>query len=173
MNYKNLLVLSIFSILSLILTIYVLGFNYASFTNTQWLAAHDVSTDIVSWKFFKNDIWRFPIGSNPNYGMDIGSGITFSGSIPIMSFIFKSFSSFLPNNFHYFNLWIFICFLLQSYVSYLIIFNQTKNYSYSIIGSLFFILSPVLINKLSFHLSLCAHWLILMGFYLEIKKKRN
>ena len=66
MNYKDLLVLSIFSILSLILTIYILGFNYASFTNTQWLAAHDVSTDIISWKFFKNDIWRFPIGSNPN-----------------------------------------------------------------------------------------------------------
>ncbi len=170
MNYKDLLVLSIFSILSLILTIYILGFNYASFTNTQWLAAHDVSTDIISWKFFKNDIWRFPIGSNPNYGMDIGSGMAFSGSVPIMSFIFKLFSDFLPDNFHYFNLWIYICLFLQSYVAYLIIFDQTKNHTYSIIGSLFFILSPVLINRLSFHLSLCAHWLILMGFYLEIKK---
>jgi len=170
MNYKNLSVLSIFSILSLILTICILGFNYVSFTNTQWLAAHDVSTDIISWKFFKNDIWRFPIGNNPNYGMDIGSGIAFSGSIPIMSFIFKLFSGLLPNNFHYFNLWIYICFFLQSYIAYLIIFDQTRNRTYSIIGSLFFILAPVLINKLSFHLSLCAHWLILMGFYLEIKK---
>ncbi len=170
MKYKNLSVLSIFSILSLILTTYILGFNYVSFTNTQWLAAHDVSTDIISWKFFKNDIWRFPIGNNPNYGMDIGSGIAFSGSIPIMSFIFKLFSGLLPNNFHYFNLWIYICFFLQSYIAYLIIFDQTRNLTYSIIGSLFFILAPVLINKLSFHLSLCAHWLILMGFYLEIKK---
>jgi len=170
MNYKNLSVLSIFSILSLILTICILGFNYVPFTNTQWLAAHDVSTDIISWKFFKNDIWRFPIGNNPNYGMDIGSGIAFSGSIPIMSFIFKLFSGLLPNNFHYFNLWIYICFFLQSYIAYLIIFDQTRNRTYSIIGSLFFILAPILINKLSFHLSLCAHWLILMGFYLEIKK---
>ena len=170
MNYKNLSVLSILSILSLVLTIYILGFNYVSFTNTQWLAAHDVSTDIISWKFFKNDIWRFPIGSNPNYGMDIGSGIAFSGSIPIMSFVFKLFSNYLPNNFHYFNLWIYICFFLQSYIAYLIIFDQTKNRTYSIIGSLFFILAPVLINRLSFHLSLCAQWLILMGFYLETKK---
>jgi len=170
MKYKNIILISIFGIISLLLNIYILGINNFSFLNSSWLAAHDVSTDLISWKFFKNDIWRFPLGSNPNYGMDIGSGIAFSGSVPIMAIIFKLFAGFLPFEFHYFGLWIFICFTLQGYIAYLIIYNQTKNQIFSIIASLFFIFSPVVINRLSFHLSLCAHWLILLGFYLETKK---
>jgi len=105
------------------------------------------------WKFFKNDIWRFPIGKNPNFGMDIGSGIVFTGSIPILAVFFKLFSSVLPDNFHYFSFWIFICFFLQSYVAFLIIYNNSKNLLFSIIGSLFFLLSPTLINRLGLHLS--------------------
>ena len=170
MKYKNILIIVFYCVLSLLLTSFILGINNLSFINTGWLAAHDVTTDLVSWKFFKNDVWRFPLGGNPNYGMDIGSGIAFSGSIPIMAIIFKLFSSILPENFHYFGLWIFICFFLQAYIAFLIIYNLTKSLSFSIIGSLFFILSPTLINRLSFHLSLCAHWLILMGFYIETKK---
>ena len=170
MNYKNFSIVAFYSILSLLLTSYILGIDNLSFVNSKWLSAHDVTSDIVSWKFFKNDVWRFPLGSNPNYGMDIGSGIAFSGSVPILAIIFKLFNSVLPDNFHYFSLWVFICFFLQSYIAFLIIYNKSKNLSFSIVGSLFFLLSPILINRLSFHLALCAHWLILMGYYFEIKK---
>ena len=170
MKNINIVILTFYIILSLLLSSYVLGFDNLSFVSSKWLAAHDVTTDIISWKFFKDDIWRFPLGSNPNYGMDIGSGVAFSGSIPIMAIFFKLFANILPDNFHYFGLWIFICFFLQSYIAFLIIHNQTKNLYFSIVGSLFFLLSPPLINRLSFHLSLCAHWLILLGFYIEIKK---
>ena len=166
----NTLIIVFYSILSLLLTSYILGADNLSFVSSKWLAAHDVTTDIISWKFFKDDIWRFPLGNNPNYGMDIGSGIAFSGSIPIMAIVFKLFANILPDNFHYFGLWIFICFFFQSYIAFLILHNQTKDLYFSIIGSLFFLLAPPLINRLSFHLSLCAHWLILMGFYIETKK---
>ena len=107
-----------------------------------------MTTELVTWKYYKNDIWRFPIGNNPNYGMDLGSGIVFSGSIPLLSIIFKLFGNFLPNNFHYFGLWIFICFFLQSYISFLIVYHHTKNLTFSIIASLFFLLSPILFNRI-------------------------
>ncbi len=173
MKYKKLFVILGFFLISLILVTYILGINNLSFSNTSWLAAHDVSTDIVSWKFYKNDYWRFPLGSNPNYGMDIGSGIAFSGSVPLMAIIFKLFYPILPENFHYFGFWIFICFFLTGYVSYLIIYNKTNNIPFSLLASLFFLLSPILINRLGFHLSLCAHWLILTGFYFEIKNSNK
>ena len=169
MKYIKSFIILGFLIISFGIVAYILGINNLSFSNTNWLAAHDVSTDIVSWKFYRDDFWRFPLGSNPNYGMDIGSGIAFSGSIPLMAIIFKIFNSILPENFHYFSLWIFICFFLSGYISYLIILSKTKDIPFSLIGSLFFILSPILINRLGFHLSLCAHWLILIGFYFEIK----
>ena len=47
-----------------------------------------MTAELASWKYYKNDIWRFPIGNNPNYGMDLGSGIVFSGSIPFFCIIF-------------------------------------------------------------------------------------
>ncbi len=100
MSKKNILILVFYSTLSLILTTYILGVDNLSFINGKWLAAHDVTSDILSWKFFKDDIWRFPLGSNPNYGMDIGSGIAFSGSIPIMAIFFKLFANILPDNLH-------------------------------------------------------------------------
>ena len=169
-NYKNFLIIFFYSISSLIMSFYILGADNFSFVSDDWLAARDATSDLVSWKFFSNDVWRFPLGSNPNYGMDISSGIAFSGSVPIMAIFFKLFINILPDNFHYFSLWIFICFFLQSYIAFLIIYNKTENILFSIIGSLIFLLSPILINRLTFHLSLSAHWIILMGFYLETKK---
>ena len=89
MRYKNSKILIFYVVLAFFCTYYVLGTENLSFTNSSWLAAHDVTSDLVSWKFFKNDIWRFPLGSNPHYGLDIGSGIAFTGSIPILAIIFK------------------------------------------------------------------------------------
>ena len=154
MKYKNTFILFFYLLISLSITILILGIHNLGVTNTSWLAAHDASTDIISWKFFRDDVWRFPLGSNPNYGMNLGSGIAFSGSIPIMALIFKFFKFILPDEFHYFSLWILICFFLNGYISFLIIADKTKNIAFSLIGSLFFILSPILINRLGFHLSL-------------------
>ena len=168
---KNIKILLLYIFLGLITTIYIFGFDYISFTNTDWLRSHDMTAELASWKYYKNDIWRFPIGNSPNYGMDLSSGIVFSGSITFLAVIFKLFGNLLPSNFHYFNLWIFICFFLQSYISFLIINHRTKNLTFSIIASLFFLLSPLLFNKIAFHLSLSAHWLILLGFYIEIKNE--
>ena len=168
---KNIKILLLYIFLGLITTIYIFGFDYISFTNTDWLRSHDMTAELATWKYYKNDIWRFPIGNNPNYGMDLASGIAFSGSVPFLGVIFKLFGNFLPNNFHYFNLWVFICFFLQSYISFLIVYHHTKNLTFSIIASLFFLLSPVLFNKIILHLSLSAHWLILLGFYIEIKNE--
>ena len=170
MKYKNSFIILYFLVVSFFIVAYVIGINNLHFTSTNWLSAHDVSTDIISWKFYRDDYWRFPLGNNPNYGMDIGSGIAFSGSIPLMAMIFKVFGSVLPENFHYFGFWIFLCFSLNGYISYLIIHNKTNNFLFSLIASLFFILSPIMINRLGFHLSLCAHWLILIGLFLETKK---
>ena len=171
MKYKNTTIIVSFAFLALISSFFLLGINNLSFINSDWLGARDATADLISWKFFKNDIWRFPLGSNPNYGLDVSSGIVFSGAIPIMAIIFKVFANQLPDSFHYFGLWIFICFFLQSYIAFIIIYNKTEDVYFSFVGSLFFLLSPILINRMGLHLSLSAHWLILLGFYIESKKK--
>ena len=170
---KNITVFLLYILLSFLTTIYIFGFDYISFTNSSWLSTRDMTADLVSWQYFKNDIWRFPIGNNPNYGIDIATGIAFSGSIPFLCILFKIFGNFLPSNFHFFSLWIFICFFLQSFISFLIIYNNTKNLTFSVVGSLFFLTSPIFIGQIMMHIALAGHWLILLGFYLEIKNIPN
>jgi len=161
-----------FFIISAVLTFLYLGINNFSFTSTNWLINYDNISDFLALKFFLDDSWRFPLGLNPNYG-NITNSIAFSGAVPILSFIAKIFKNILPFNFHFFSIWIILCFFLQLFFSFKIIYFLTKNYNYSFIGSFFFLFSPTLIERIHYHLSLGAHWLILAVLYYEIQNNKK
>jgi hypothetical protein len=168
---KNFCYLSIFFI-SVIFSFLYLDYKSFNFSDISWLKSRDNISDFLALKFFLNDKWRFPLGLNPNYG-DLDNSIVFSGSIPFLAFFFKIFKSFLPFNFHYLSFWIFIIFFFQLFFSYKIIFHFTTNYYFSLLGSIFFLLSPVFLERIGDHLSLGAHWIILACFYYEIKYINN
>ncbi len=161
-----------FFLIALLSTIILFGIDFILITNTEWIhhTSSDLSQSHIGWYFFKNDIWRFPLGSNPNYGYGFGNSIIFSDSIPILALFFKLISPLMPNNFHYFSIWYFICFLLQLYFSYKILFYFTKNNTFSFIGSLFFLISPIFILRMSLHPALAGHWLLLITLYLSLTK---
>ena len=85
----------LFLFISFLCLIGIVGIENISFKSTKWL--HNLETSIAQtgWYFFKNDIWRFPLGSNPNYGISLGNSIIFSDSIPILALLFKSLRSFI------------------------------------------------------------------------------
>ena len=88
-NRINFLFLSI----SFLFLISILGLDNISYQNTEWLHDGDESAiNQLSWFFFKNDIWRFPLGSNPNYGGELGNSIVFTDLIPIFAFLFLSYN---------------------------------------------------------------------------------
>ena len=73
LNSSNLKLFSFYFFVSLILTSLFNGFESLNFNNTNWLySGDDRSAHQLGWHFFKNDIWRFPLGSNPNFGDGIG-----------------------------------------------------------------------------------------------------
>ena len=171
-NKNNFQLLLFSSIIGFLLMVFFLGYENISITDTNWFLRYDTISDFVALKFFLNDKWRFPIGLNPNYG-DITNSIVFSGAVPLLSFVAKLFKDFLPNNFHFFSIWITICFSLHIFFSYKIIFNYTKNFYFSSISAMFFIFTPILIYRLGFHLSLGAQWLILAFIYLELSNNKK
>ena len=129
----------LFLFISSLCLVTVIGIENISFQSTKWLhTGDDTSMQHTAWYFFKNDIWRFPLGSNPNYGAEIGSSIVFTDSIPILGLFFKLFKSFIPGNFQYFSFWYLICFYLQLFFSFKILKKFTSSVPYSIIGSIFF-----------------------------------
>ena len=103
---------------SIVLWIYFLGLDFINPTNTDWLFAGDLATYQIGWNFFRDDIWRFPIGSNPNLGIYYGGSIIFTYSLPLFAIFFKIFNTFLPENFQYFSLWILTCIYLQLFFSF-------------------------------------------------------
>ena len=174
---KKYLLIIFYLVLSFFLTISFVGIENIYFNEVDWLlGSGDKSNAQNGWTFFKNDQWHFPLGKNPNYGLDISTSIIFSDSIPLFAFIFKIFKNFLGVSFQYFSLWILLCFFLQLYLSYLIIFKCTKNTFFSIFSSFIFLIAPILIYRISFHISLGGQWLILLGFYLNLlnfNKRKN
>ena len=92
----------IFISVSVLFWFYLLGPKYVNPLNQSWLYNGDLSIYQIGWKFFRDDIWRFPFGLNPNYGIYTGGSIVFSDSIPLLAFIFKIFKNFIPETFQYF-----------------------------------------------------------------------
>ncbi len=171
-NKSEVLIFSLSFLIGFIFTILFLGLSNIGLENTDWFTSYDLKSDLLAFKFFLNDNWRFPIGLNPNYG-EIPNSIVFSGAVPIFSLISKLLNSTLPENFHFFSIWIILCFSLQFLFGYKIIYFFTKNNSYSLISGLFFLISPILIYRLNLHLSLGAHWLILAAIFLDIDKNQK
>ena len=126
---------SIFFIFSLFFTIYFLGFDNLWFNKTNWLyGAGDLTNAQLSWQYFKNDIWRFPIGRNPNYGLEIANSIVFTDNIPLLAIFFKILNPIIYEKFQYFGLWIFLCFFLQLTIGY----NLVKKISQNMQGNVTF-----------------------------------
>ena len=161
----------LFVLISFAWLVSIVGLNNISFQSTEWLyQGNDSELPQMGWYFFKNDIWRFPLGSNPNYGMNYGSSIVFADSIPILSILFKLFKSYLSENFQYISFWYFICFFLQLFFSYKILEKFTNSVLYSFIGSIFFLVSPILLWKLQAVPALTGHWVLLFALYLGLTK---
>ena len=78
----------LFLFISFFCLVGVIGIENISFKNTEWLHdGNESAAEQLAWYFFKNDIWRFPPGINPNYGDELGSSIIFADLIPILAFI--------------------------------------------------------------------------------------
>ena len=162
----------LFLIISFVCLIGVLGMENIFFHSTKWLyGLNDSSMFQLGWYFFKNDIWRFPLGSNPNYGDEIGSSIVYSASMPGFAIFFKLLNPFFPGNFQYFSFFYLLCFYLQLFFSFKILKEFTNSNIHSVIGSLFFLIAPIFIWKVNWHGSVAAQWLFLIALYLGLTKK--
>ena len=145
-NKKN--VIFLYIVISFVFTFYILGINNINPKIENWLFTEDRASDLLAWKYFFNDAWKFPLGSNKNFGLDISNSLAYSGSSALYAFFFKFIKIFLPNNFNFFPILIFLSLFLQVYFGYLIIFKLTKNQLFSITSGFLFIFLPIFLFKI-------------------------
>lgn len=134
----------------------------------NWLLKRgDPAQHFLGWHFFRNDPWSFPPAVINSLNTPIGTTVTYTDSIPLLAFIFKVFNIFLPDTFQYLGLWILICYILQGFFSLLLMRKLTRNISLQILGTMFFIMSPIMLWRAYGHEALMGHWIILASLYLH------
>jgi len=139
----------------------------------DWLMEEiDAGTNYLGWQFFRHTpIFQYPLGAIPSFGTDMGNTVVHTDSIILFAFLFKPFSSILPNTFQFVGLWILCCFVLQAYFAYKLLAYFTKDKWLLWIGSGFFVLAPPCIFRLVGHYSLFGQWVLLAGFCLYFSSR--
>ncbi len=125
----------------------------------------------IGWELFRASQWSFPLGHISQLVYPAGISLTFTDSIPLFSIFFKLFSSWLPFPFQFEGIWFLCCFVLQGMFGYSLIRRYVGKEVYAVVGSVFFMLSPIMLFRLGGHSALGAHWLILWSLLLVLRSE--
>ena len=139
-------------------------------TNVAWLTGPDDVQHYVGWAFFRNSPWMWPLGGNPDFGLEAGSSIFYSDSIPLLAFPFKAVAATLPVPFQYFGLWFLLCLVLQAVFAWRLLGPVTPHGELRLLGTAFFVFAPPMLWRVGGpyggHHALVGHWLLLAGLAL-------
>jgi hypothetical protein len=172
-KHRNLIELAAPAILGTISFFCVVGWSFLNPTNTYSFSQSDPNQHHLGWEFFRWSPWAFPIGLNPNFGLNPASTIVFSDSIPLLAIAFKTISHLLPEHFQYLGLWTLTCFCLQSIFAWKLISLFSNNVLFKITASFFISLAPIFLVRIGLHTSLLSHFLILNAIYLNLQKDKK
>lgn len=141
---------------------------------TDWLlTGGDPSQHYLGWEFFRRSDWYFPLGLTDQLAYPLKTSVIYTDSIPIFAVFFKLFRSILPRQFQYFGIWGLLCFVLQGYYAAKILGERSSSKTVILAGSIFFIVSPIMIFRMYYHTALAAHWLILLAIYFYSKHEKE
>ena len=136
--------------------------------NDAWLSGKgDLSADHLMWQFFRQTpLFQWPLSAMPNYVA--GADIIFPTGNVIAPVFAKVIGLIVPGRFQYLGILIVAWFALQTYFAERLLFRFVANGAFRVIGSIFFVLSPAFIYRISSmgHVHVAAHWLILAAMYL-------
>lgn len=157
----------------------VYGFKILDFTYDAWLfhGDMDLQQHYIGFCHFRNTPWHFPVGLVDSLSAPYSMSIVYTDSIPLFAVIFKIFSAVLPVHFQYFGLFGILSFALMGMLSTVLIRRFTERKAVCIAGSLFFILSFPVLQRMFYHTALSAQWIIVLAlivwFYNDITDKKQ
>lgn len=164
------------ALLGLFAFLTVFGIEPLRVTGTAWLYRtdkNDITQHYTGWMFYRNSDWTFPLGIASDLGTPDGVSISYTDSIPIVSFFFKLLSKLLPERFQFFGIYAAVCLMLQGAFAAFLVNHFVKDKTFSVLGSLFFSFSSAMIEREFRHTALASHYLILaaMAYYFLFSAK--
>ena len=162
-------------LLGILCFVLIYGLKILDFTYDGWLLADgmDLKQHYIGWCHFRNSEWTFPVGLIDSLSVPFSMSVVYTDSIPLFAVIFKLFRGVLPVHFQYFGLFGIMCFALQGALSAILIRLFTDKKIVCIAGSLFFILSFPMLQRMYYHTALAAQWIIILALIIWFSHDLN
>lgn len=126
----------------------------------DWLRKGDWVPHHFGWHYFRIEPWHWPPGAVHGYYAPLGTSIGLTDSIPLVAYLLKPFSAWLPPQAQYLGPWLLACFALQGALGARLVGRVVASAWAQLLGGVLFVLVPTLLIRVG-HAALCAHWLIL------------
>ena len=133
----------------------------------------DIKQHYIGWCHFRKADWTFPLGLMNSLSWPFSISVLYTDSIPLLALFFKLFDPLLPETFQYLGLFGLISMSLTGGFAGLILYRLIKDPYASILGSAFFSLIPHLLQRMFFHTTLTAQWIILIPLYIWLSDSYN
>jgi len=160
-------------LLSIIAFYHICGTYCIDPTNISWLVEGDSAQHYLGWAFYRKSPWGFPIGLNPDWGLENSLSIAYADALPIFAILFKFFDTILPEPFQYYGIWFLINYILTAIFAWKIFSLYKINTFIKTCSTLIIIFSPLPVWRMSGHQSLVSHFLILWGLYIYLSTNIN
>ncbi len=148
----------------------IYGVDILDFENTGWLFDndHDLRQHYIGWCHFRTDPWHFPIGLIDSLSYPNSMSVIYTDSIPIFAVLFKIISPYLPQNFQYFGLFGIMSFMLMGGFASILLRRFVNDDFVCAAGSVFYVISAPVIQRMYYHTALSAQWLIIAALVLWV-----
>ena len=139
-------------------------------TNIAFLDHADRAMHTLGWMFYRDAPWGIPPGSSPNLGIELSNSIALVDGLPLFAIPLKLLSAWLPRPFQYWGYWWLLCCMLQAVFAYLLALEMGARRSVAVIAAGFAIMTPAFIFRLTLHMALSGHWVLLAALWLYAKR---
>lgn len=171
--------------------LWVYGYEILNPVYDAWLfnGDMDLMQHYIGWCHYRMSDFSFPFGMIETLSYPTGMSVIYTDSIPLFAFLFKLFRGLLPVHFQYFGLFGFVSFMLMGGLSALLIHsiisplsfseksdgripfvNRNLTYVLSLTASAVYILSFTVLQRMFYHTSLGAQWIIILAMYIWINR---
>ena len=129
-------------------------------TEIGWAMKFDWATHYFGWKYFRFEPWQWPPGTVHGYNAPIGTAVGLTDSLPLMAYLLKPFSRWMPEDIQYLGGWELLCFALQAVLAARLAGRFTAHVVPRVLVAALFVLLPMLLGRVA-HAALLSHWLLL------------
>lgn len=152
----------------------VYGYGVLDPTRDNWLLAvynDDLVQHYAGWVAFQKSPWHFPLGLADR--MAYGTYITYTDSIPLVAILVKFLLDLVgyTGTFQYFGLYALLCFVLQAFVTGLLVRRKSHDLVLQGLAMVLFCFTPVLLDRTLRHTALGSHWMILLAIYAFLRSR--